>query len=131
MRAATRGAPMTTPTDPTPSRSHRRRFAALAGAVVVLLGGAVAVGVGMTHEGGSPGAAPSPSTTAGTAASTGMAGTPVATSAMCGDVPGAMQMDDGMVMAGVPARAPTATDRAHVVALVRKVTTGIGRYASL
>jgi hypothetical protein len=113
-------------------RTGRWRIAAVALGVVLVVGGGVAVAT--ASDDGARTAATTTSTTTGptsTGSRAGMAGTPVGTSDVCGDVPGAMQMDDGMVMAGVPDRAPTATDRRNAATLVRRVTDGLGRYASL
>jgi hypothetical protein len=121
---------MTTPTSEHGPRSRRWRVAAVALAALLVVGGGIAAGVAVTDDGATGTAATTTTSTTAVAAA-GMQGSPVAASEPCGGVPGAREMDDGMVMAGVPNRAPTGQDRSHAAALVRRVTDGIGRYASL
>jgi hypothetical protein len=73
----------------------------------------------------STGASTSPTTTASAAS------TSDAKPAVCGDVKGVTVMDNDMVMAPVPNRAPSASDEAAAQRLVASVNAGIAKYSNL
>ncbi len=98
------------------------RLAAMVALAVALVVGAVVTGHAVStskpvHHASAPTAAPPKS---------------VATEAsVCPGLSGVTTMADGMVMAAVPHRAPTAAERARARELVARVTTGTRRYATL
>ncbi|MGZ6898588.1 MAG: hypothetical protein ACXVJZ_14255 [Acidimicrobiia bacterium] len=111
--------------------SRRRRWIALGLAIAVVLGGGIAVAAAVSDDDAST-ATPRPSTSSTSATgATAMRGATTTATDVCGDVPGAMRMDDGMVMAPVPTRAPSAQDRAAATALAQKVADGIQRFSTL
>jgi hypothetical protein len=128
-----------------PTGSENARFsgwrrAAVAGVVVVVAGAlgvgvfTLAVGSDATHSTFPIPAATTTPKSAGILPPT-SSPTPTATQApepvVCADVNGASVMSDGMVMAPVPNRLPTAAERSAAQKLVESVTGGVARYAHL
>jgi hypothetical protein len=107
-------------------RTSRTVWIALALAAVVLVAAAGLAGA-LRGDDSSGHSAPASSSSTTPPPATAAAGSP---GAVCASVPGTVRMDD-MVMAPVPDRAPTASDRAAATALVTSVQRGLTRYAQL
>jgi hypothetical protein len=81
---------------------------------------------GMSQSGSAPPGGAGTSTGSGAAPASG-----TAAAAICPNIKGTTTMGDGMVMAPVPAGAPTASEQAAANALVAETTTSVSRYTTL